>query len=325
VTPRERFLETMRFGRPERPPRFDEGVQEDTVTEWESQGLPKGANLAEMFGYDRREDVPVDIGPRPWFEGVPKDRKDLEEFRKRLDPDDPGRFPKDWADKAKAWKGRGHVLQMNVQRGFFLTMGVGDWAGFDRLMDLFADDPGLIEEWMGAVGTLSARLAARVLSDVVPDIAVISEPIASTAGPMLSPRMYSRFALAAYRPVIRTLRDGGVPVVCVTTWANARPLLKSMVEAGINCLMANEDQSGEMDYRAVRKEFGRDLRLIGGIDVDAILAGEKAILGEFEGKVKPLIAGGGYVPLADGRIRANCPLANYSFYRKNLLAGDTGR
>ena len=314
----------MRPGRPDRFPRFDEGVQEDTVAEWERQGLPKGANLAELFGYDRREDVPVDIGPRPWFEGVPKDRKDLEEFRKRLDPDDPGRFPKDWADKAEAWKGRGHVLQMNVQRGFFLTMGVGDWAGFDRLMDLMADDPGLIEEWMGAVGTLSARLAARVLSDVVPDIAVISEPIASTAGPMLSPRMYSRFAIPAYRPMIRALRDGGVPVVTVTTWANTRPLLRPLVDAGVNCLMANEDNSGAMDYRSIRAEFGRNLGLIGGVDVDAILAGEGPIMRELDGKVKPLLAEGGYVPLADGRIRANCPLSNYSFYRKKLLAGDTG-
>jgi len=314
----------MRFGMPDRPPRFDEGVQEDTVAEWEKQGLPKGASLAETFGYDQREELPVDIGPRPWFDGVPRDRRGLDEFLRRLDPDDPERLPGDWDSRATAWKDRGHVLSFTAGRGFFLTMGVGDWAGFDRLIDLIADDPAMVEEWMGAVGAFSARLVARVLRAVTPDMAILSEPIASTAGPMLSPRMYSRFAIPAYRPMIRALRDGGVPVVTVTTWANTRPLLRPLVDAGVNCLMANEDNSGAMDYRSIRAEFGRNLGLIGGVDVDAILAGEGPIMRELDGKVKPLLAEGGYVPLADGRIRANCPLSNYSFYRKKLLAGDTG-
>jgi uroporphyrinogen decarboxylase len=322
MTAREGFREAVRFGRPARLPRFDEGAQEDTVAEWEKQGLPKGTDLAREFGYDPREDLPVDIGPRPWFEGVPGDRNDLGEFRKRLDPDDPGRFPAGWDAKCAAWKERGHVLQFTVSRGFFLTMGVGDWAGFDRLVDLITDDPGLVGEWMGAVGDFTARLVARVLPSVVPDMAVFSEAIASTSGPLVSPRMYSRFAMPSYRPVIRALRDGGVPAVALVTWSNARPLLKPLVDAGINCLVANEDNSGAMDYRSIRREFGRDLALIGGVDVDAILSGERAVTAEFEGKVRPLLAEGGFIPLADGRIRANCPLANYSFYRRSLLALD---
>jgi hypothetical protein len=73
-----------------------------------------------------------------------------------------------------------------------------------------------------------------------------------------------------------------------------------------------------MDYRDLRREFGRDLRLIGGIDLDALRRDKETIRREVEEKVPPLVADGGYVPLADGRVRADVPLENYVYYRKLL-------
>ena len=65
-------------------------------------------------------------------------------------------------------------------------------------------------------------------------------------------------------------------------------------------------------------EFGPQLRLIGGIDLDALRLDKKAVRREVEEKVPPLLAGGGYVPLADGRVRADVPFENYVYYRKLL-------
>ena len=73
-----------------------------------------------------------------------------------------------------------------------------------------------------------------------------------------------------------------------------------------------------MDYRSIRKEFGRDLRLIGGIDLDVLREGKEAIRREVEEKVPALLEQGGYVPLADGRVRADIPFENYIYYRKLL-------
>src|SRR3989337_2544314 len=39
---------------------------------------------------------------------------------------------------------------------------------------------------------------------------------------------------------------------------------------------------------------------------------------EIEEKVLPLLSEGGYVPLADGRVREDIPFENYAFYRKSL-------
>jgi hypothetical protein len=52
--------------------------------------------------------------------------------------------------------------------------------------------------------------------------------------------------------------------------------------------------------------------------LDSLRLGKEAIKREIEEKVPPLVADGGYVPLADGRVRPDMPLENYLYYR-NLL------
>jgi len=83
-------------------------------------------------------------------------------------------------------------------------------------------------------------------------------------------------------------------------------------------LWACEVNVEAMDYRDLRREFGRDLRLIGGIDLDALRRDKEAIRRELEEKVPPLVADGGYVPLADGRVRVDVPFENYVYYRELL-------
>ena len=58
--------------------------------------------------------------------------------------------------------------------------------------------------------------------------------------------------------------------------------------------------------------------MIGGIDLDALRQNKAAIRREVEEKVPPLIADGGYVPLADGRVREDVPFEHYVYYRKLL-------
>ena len=72
-----------------------------------------------------------------------------------------------------------------------------------------------------------------------------------------------------------------------------------------------------MNYPALRQEFGRDLKLIGGIDLDALREGKTEIRSAVQA-VEPLVAQGGFIPLADGRIRAEVPYQNYVYYRELL-------
>lgn len=320
---RERFQEAMRYGNPDRVPLFDEGLREGVLERWHEQGLAPNADLSDLFHFDRRERIDVDIRRRPEPEQWPTSRRDLDILRRCLDPEDPGRFPDDWDEKVAAWRTRDHVLELWVHRGFFLSMGVGDWASFERAVYQLADAPQLTREILDICADFGARLADRILSQIEVDYVFFSEPIGGSGGTLISPRTYADTVLPSYRPIFDVLRKHGVETICVMTYTNIRLLIPCMLDAGINCLWATEAGAAAMDYRSLRHEFGRDLRLIGGIDLDVLLQDQAAIRRELESKVPPLLADGGYLPVADGRVRENMPFENYAHYRRLLeeLAG----
>jgi len=318
MTPRQRFRETMRYGRPDRVPFLEEGLRDDVLERWQEQGLAAGADLAAMFGYDRRERISLNLGLRPPLKKWPTSRRGLGAYRRRLDPDDPDRLGRDWPARVAAWAQRDAILELPVHSGLFLTMGVEDWSRLSEVLYQLVDQPGLIGEMLEIHGHFVARVLERVLREVEVDFATFSEPIGGNDGPMLSPRMYEQVVLAGYRPILEVLRRHGVETIVYLSYANPRPLLPSVVEAGFNCLWACEASPKAMDYRDLRRQFGRSLRLIGGIDLDTLLADESTIRSEILAKVPPLLADGGYIPLADGRVRVDIPFESYRCYRRTL-------
>ena len=318
MTGRQRFRRTMDYDRPDRVPYFEEGLRDEVLAQWRAQGLPLDADLAAMFHYDRRERIPVKLEPLPATRRLARTGRGLRELERRLDADDAARLPADWPDRVDAWRRRRHVLELPIHAGFFLTVGADDWRRFTELMYLMHDRPGLVRAAMDLHAQLSARLADRILSQVHVDFVSFSEPIGGNEGPLLSARQYRQFVLESYGPILEVLRRRRVATVCMVTYANARPLVGAFLEAGFNCLWACETAVEAMDYRGLRREFGRELRLIGGIDLDVLLRDKHAIRREILTKVPPLLADGGYIPLADGRVRANVPLENYVYYRRVL-------
>jgi len=128
--------------------------------------------------------------------------------------------------------------------------------------------------------------------------------------------------LKSYQPILEVIRSYGVKIIIYRTYANTRVLLPSVVKAGFNCLWACETDPQSMDYRGIRREFGKDLRLIGGIDSDALRQNQQEITQAVLETVPQLLQDGGYIPLADGRVREDVSFINYAYYRK-LLEGVT--
>jgi hypothetical protein len=318
VNSRERFLETMRFGKPDRVPYFEEGIRRDVLKAWRKQGLSRDSSLQRMFTVDEREEIELEVYPHPLPSRWPSMRSELVNFAKRLDPGDPSRLPGNWRKRIAALRRRQGVFMLQVHNGFFLTMGVDGWERFRELMVLIRRDPGFVREMMQLQGRFTAKLTERALQDVQIDAAVFSEPIGDNHGPLISPQMYADFVLSSYRPLLEVLQQHGVDILILRTYANARLLVPVLLEHGIDCLWACEVNTEAMDYRSLRAEFGNRLRLIGGIDLDVLREGKEAIRSEIESKVPPLLDQGGYVPLADGRVRADIPYENYVYYRQLL-------
>jgi hypothetical protein len=318
MTGRERFRETMCYGKPDRVPYFEEGIRPEVLEAWQGQGMRPDVDLSVMFPCDQREEIQPDLDPRPPFQEWPTSRSGLDVWRRRLNPYEPDRLPDDWLERTRAWRKRDDVLMLRLHRGFFLTMGVESWHRFTQVIYLLKDDPRFVREALAIQAEFAARLAERVLREVEVDAAVFSEPIGGNDRPLISPHMYEAFVLTSYEPLLDVLHRYGVETIIFRTYANARALVPSILKWGINCLWACEANIEAMDYRDLRREYGRDLRLIGGIDLDALRRSKEAIQREIEEKVPPLLAGGGYVPLADGRIREDVPFENYVYYRQLL-------
>lgn len=311
----QRFHESLHYGKPDRIPYFEEGIREDTLLAWQEQGLPDGADPLAGFPADGREEIKLDVEPHPWFERWPTDFRDLDALRERLDPLDDSRLPENWdIERLKASQ---DVLMVRVHEGVFLSMGVGDGASFMRLMYQLADRPDFVREYLRIQGEFAAALAERVLESVHFDAVVFSEPIGDNNGALISPRMYEDIVLPGYEPLLALARRCGVKTLICRTYANMKVLIPSLLKWGIDCLWACEVENEVMNYPALRREFGRDLKLIGGIDLDALREGKDAIRRAMD-EIVPLVDEGGFIPLADGRVRADVPYDHYLYYRELL-------
>ena len=315
---RERFRETMRYGAPDRVPYFEEGIRDDVLRVWRRQGFKRRSDFEAIFRHDRREEIHPDLEPLPRLKRWPSGRKGLDRLRRRLNPEDSRRLPRSWNRQAEELNRRDHVVMLHVHRGLFLSMGVEGWGRFAEVAELLGTDPAAVRDCLMTQGEFAARLAERVLRDVRVDAAVFSEPVAGNTGPLVSPKMYRDVVLPGYDPLLDLLKGRGIEAIIFVSWANPRLLIPAIIERGFNCLWAYEVNPQEMDYRDLRRQFGRDLRLIGGIDLDVLRQDKDAIRREVEEKVPALLADGGYIPMLDGRVRVDIPFDNYIYY-KSLL------
>ena len=314
---RQRFYESLHYGTLDRLPYFEEGIRADTLRAWREQGHLVGTETQELFRADVKEEIKIDLVPIPGFRGLPSTHKELGALEKHLDRIDLSRIHPDWPAQIQRLRERDHVLMVRVHEGFFLTMGVGDSRSLTRLVHQMKKEPDFVREYMRIMGMYAAKLTEQILREVEVDALVFSEPIGSNTGPLISPQMYESFVLPGYEPLLEAARRYGVGTIICRTYANIKALIPSLLKWGIDCLWACEVEPRVMNYPSLRQIFGRELKLIGGIDLDALRGGPEAIQEAIEA-VTPLTQEGGYIPLADGRVRADVPYENYIYYR-NLL------
>lgn len=327
MTSRQRFHETMRFGNPDRVPYFEEGIRKDVIKTWYRQGLSRETNISDLFKTDHLYEVDLDFDPLSTLHKQPTSRDELSSLRNHFNLGNFSRFWIRWQKMIHLWRKKDHVLLLRVHRGFFLSMGVYNWRKFTEVISLLLDDPELVRETMLIKGEFIAKLTDKILQNIDIDAVIFSEPISGNEGPLISPTMYEEFVLKSYKPIIDIVNKHGIDTIILRTYANIRVLIPYILNNGFNCLWACETNSIAMDYRDLRKEFGRDLRLIGGLDLDALRYDKATIRREIEEKVPPLIASGGYIPIADGRVRKDIPYENYVYYRhllKQIICNENG-
>lgn len=317
---KQRFLAAIGGGRPDRIPVFDLEPGDSTVELWRQQGLPAGRTVAEHFRLENHESVGLEIRSKPFYRGAADLLNSREAFAKHYDPDDPDRYPADFEARCVQLNHEGRVVCINASGGGLLQMlGVGDWDSLVAACDALVNRPAFVEELLERTTDFHCRLLDRVLAKVEVDYASLYEPIASNAGPLISPEMFERYSMPGYRRVLDLLRRHGVRhrVFC-TTGGDLGPLLPMLIDAGVNGLWISNIMTEGMEYLRLRREFGREVALISGIDSTALGRGKEAIRRAVEETVPPLLDQGRYLPCLDDRPRDDMSFAMYELYREIL-------
>lgn len=349
---RARFHRVMKFQSVERIPNCELGPWPQTLQRWREEGLgvtPSGAscwNGQPVFGLEPLYVWAgcVNTGPIPRFEekvfeetdryivarradgtvtkalktGVSiqyldwpvKNRADFEALKERFDPDTPARYPVR-LNRLSDFKTRTVPLVSPGSVGLYMQLRF--WMGTNNLSIAFYEQPNLIHDMLDFIVDFHLRIVDRVSDNLEADLYDFGEDIAYKNGPLLSPRMFGEFFAPRYKRIISHLRKKGVDIFMLESDGNLELLLPQLIECGITANIPVEVAAG-MDVVRLRKEYGKDMAWLGGIDKRSIAAGKEEIKRELETKLPYLVESGGCIPMIDGDLGTDISLENFQYY-----------
>ena len=320
ITQRQRFLRTLLGGETDRFPFFDLEPDEDTLGRWYREGFPRQQSFSTYFGLEMHHSVGLMLRSYPFYQKAPGLLDDPSAFNRHYHPDQRSRYARNFVKQSQRNHQQGRVLYVDASGGGLLQMlGVGDWDSLRAACFALMKRPQVVEDLVNRTTDFYCDCLERVLSKVSVDYASFYEPIASNHAPVVSPAMFERFAIPGYRKVIDLLEKYRVPLrILCTTGGDLTSLLPSLINAGINGLWISNIRSAGMEYPKLRRQFGSEVALIGGIDATALARDEAAVRKAVKDTVPDLLESGHYLPCLDDRPRSAVPFAHYRLYRRLL-------
>lgn len=360
VTQRERFLRTLQYEPVDRCPVYLAGPWADTLVRWHGEGLPsdvtdvhdylgvsdfgyrmanitpmaglypsytetvikdEGEFIIKMDGYGRTvRDFKNHTSFPEWIDFPVKEAADL---RRLLDEhfdisNLDARFAPDWAEKARAAEARGDILLIDGGCYYWTLRSI---AGVDGASYLLYDCPELVNELCERYFTVVMEGLRRAVKLVKVDVIGFGEDFAFKTGPLLSPDMFRRFILPRYAKTMAFAREHGVNLTWHDSDGDCRLLLPDMLSVGVNSTAPCEVAAG-MDPVALRRQFGRDLRMGGGFDKRIVSRGPDAVRQELA-RLSPVFCEGGFVPGIDHSVPADVSWDHYRAYIDLLISMTT--
>lgn len=348
---RERFYATTHYKQRDRLFHMEMGPYAETIKRWEREGLPADTDWATWSGYDRFETVPVSVGLCPAFEfeilrdegayevyrdgdgvikrrlknepppAMPqyleyplKGRSNWPEFRKRLNPDSPKRFPLHWESIKLQYRNRDFPLGIHCGS---LYGWLRNWMGVEEISYAVHDDPAFLEMAASEIANCILGVLEKALVGVEYDCALFWEDMAYKTAPLISPEHYRRIFLPQYRRITQRLFAAGIDILMLDSDGNVEQLIPCWLDVGIRYIYPFEVAAG-MDVVALRRKFGKELIMGGGMD-KRILASDRPSIKRMVDEKIPLMQEGGYVPGCDHAIPPDVSWDNYRYYRELLL------
>jgi uroporphyrinogen decarboxylase len=194
--------------------------------------------------------------------------------------------------------------QCQFMRGYdqWLIDAAADPVAFAGLADA------VLEYWMG--------LARNLIRACMPYIDAIfyGDDIAFQNGPMMGPAMFRRTMKPRLKQIMDMYRQEAgarIPIIYHTCGA-AASLIPDLIDIGVTCLNPVQVAATGMDTAVLKKQFGRDMAFLGGVDTQWVLpfGTPDDVRAEVRRRVADLNADGGYILGAVHNIQAEVPPEN---------------
>jgi Uroporphyrinogen decarboxylase (URO-D) len=246
------------------------------------------------------------------------DRQSWEKYYKpRLDPKSPARYPAAWEKYAAYWNDPNREVPIALPGGSLFGV-LRDWMGLKNVSYLMYDNPVLFEEMIATLTHCTIEVLKKTLSSNAKfEACAFWEDMAYKNGPLISPKSFRKFLLPYYKKITDLVYKHGVDIVFVDCDGDIDLLVPLWLEAGINCLFPVEIGTWHADPVAIRKKYGKELRMMGGFNKTILKRSKKEIEREII-RLTPLIEEGGYISFCDHRVPPDVPFENYLFYLKTI-------
>ena len=189
---------------------------------------------------------------------------------------------------------------------------IRDMLTFEGLAYATYDYPDMVEDMVETVCLLAENALDQLLPHFAFDYAAGWEDICFKNGPIVSLSFFTDVVVPRYQRIGDKLHQHGIDLWYTDCDGDVRPLLPGFLKAGINCLFPFE-VNGCAHPAELLKEYGRDLRIMGGIDKLELGKGPAAIKAYLQ-TVAPLVERGGYIPFCDHRCPPNVTPEDYLYY-----------
>ena len=187
------------------------------------------------------------------------------------------------------------------------------WMGTEAISLLSYDDPALYEEIIAYSTDFYITLNRPLLQAIHCEVAYIFEDCCGRSGPLFSPQTYQRFYHPYYRRLVDFYKSCGVKYVLLDSDGFSEPLIQGWLDSGIDIIFPIEVGTWGADPVALRRKFGKSLRMMGGVDKHLITRDPAALRHALE-RLRPLVEEGGFIPLPDHRIPPDCSLQQFRAY-----------
>jgi len=206
-----------------------------------------------------------------------------------------------------------------ASREYPLGVGCGSMIGkirdmltFEGLAYAVYDYPDMVEDMVETSCLLVEDFLDQVLPHIDFDHATGWEDICFKNGPIVSVDFFKNVVMPRYKRIHQKLKAAGIDLWYIDCDGDVRPILPYMMEGGINCLFPFE-VNGCAHPAELLTEYGKDLRIMGGVNKIELGKGPEAIKAYLK-TLAPLVERGGYIPFCDHRCPPNVKPEDYLYY-----------